>query len=138
MVDPRKMENPRWDHLFSVLWGPLTNVIIAVGIAFIFRIVVAVGLPIPGLFMQFVEFGVFINLALAVFNMLPIGPLDGHWILGILMPPEIGYKFMHWSQRQGSLILLAVIFIGPYFNFRPIQSLFFSIVYPAGNFLLGI
>src|SRR5687767_5609239 len=25
MVDPRKMENPRWDHLFSVLWGPLTN-----------------------------------------------------------------------------------------------------------------
>lgn len=138
MVDPRKMENPRWDHLFSVLWGPLTNVIIAVGIAFIFRVAVVTGLPISELVLQFATIGVFINLALAVFNMIPIGPLDGHWILGILMPPEIGYKFMHWSQRQGSLILLAVIFIGPYFNFRPIAALFLNIVAPAGRFLLGL
>lgn len=138
MVDPRKMENPRWDHLFSVLWGPLTNVIIAVGVAFIFRVYVATGLPISELFQLFVVTAVFINLALAMFNMIPIGPLDGHWILGILMPPELGYKFMRWSQTQGSLILLGIIFLGPYFGFRPIQYLFRRIVDPAGSFLLGL
>ncbi len=138
MVDPRKMENPRWDHLFSVLWGPLTNVIIAVGVAFIFRVYVATGLPISELFQLFVGTAVFINLALAMFNMIPIGPLDGHWILGILMPPELGYKFMRWSQTQGSLILLGIIFLGPYFGFQPIQYLFRRIVDPAGSFLLGL
>lgn len=137
MVDPRKMENPRWDHLFSVLWGPLTNVIIAVGLAFIFRVLGAVGVPIPALLFDFVQFGVYINLGLAMFNMIPIGPLDGHWILGILLPPEIGYKFMRWSQTQGSLILLAVIFFGPYINFTPIASLFTAVVEPAGRFLIG-
>jgi len=138
MVDPRKMENPRWDHLFSVLWGPLTNLIIAVSVAFIFRVLIAMGLGLPQFALTFVEVAVFLNLALAVFNMIPIGPLDGHWILGILLPPELGYKFMRWSQTQGSIILLAIIFFGPYINFRPIQALFMSVVYPAGKFLLGI
>jgi Zn-dependent protease len=119
MVDPRKMENPRWDHMFSVLWGPLTNVIIAVVLAFAFRGLLAIGVDLPEVLRQFFFFGVILNVALAAFNMLPIGPLDGHWILGILMPPEVGYKNIRWSQTTGSLILIGLVYLGDWIPVNP-------------------
>jgi Zn-dependent protease len=137
-VDPRKMENPRWDHMFSVLWGPLTNVIIAVVAAFLYRGALALGLDIPMWAHDVAFFAVMINLGLAAFNMLPIGPLDGHWILGILMPPEVGHRFIRWSQTQGSLILLGIIFMGPLIGFSPLSAYYRGVVIPVAAYLLGI
>ena len=137
-VNPRNMQNPRWDHLFSVLWGPLTNVIIAVVVAFLYRGSMALGFDMPVWLHDAAIFAVMINLGLAAFNMLPIGPLDGHWILGILMPPEVGHKFIRWSQTQGSLILLGIIFIGPMLNFYPLSFYYQSVVFPVAAYLLGL
>ena len=135
-VDPRNMQNPRWDHLFSVLWGPLTNVIIAVCIAFIFRVLTSMGVQ-SDWFTQFALLGVMLNLGLAAFNMIPIGPLDGHWILGILLPPPVGNQFIRWSQTQGSLILLALVLVAPALGFNPLSAYFRQFVLPAGRYLLG-
>ena len=137
MVTPSKMQNPRWDHLFSVLWGPLTNLIIAVSVAFIFRVFVAMNGGAPLWFAHFAEIAVMINLGLAAFNMIPIGPLDGHWILGILMPPEVGHRFIRWSQTQGSLILLGIIFLGPMLKINPLGAYYESVVWPVARYLLG-
>jgi len=138
MVNPRNMQNPRWDHMFSVLWGPLTNVIIAVVMAFAYRGLMAMGVDLPLWFHDFARRAVMINVGLAAFNLIPIGPLDGHWILGILLPPEVGHRFIRWSQTQGSLILLAVVFVCPLIKVYPLRTFYENFVLPAGVFLLGI
>jgi Zn-dependent protease len=136
-VNPRNMQNPRWDHLFSVLWGPLTNVIIAVCVALVFRLVTATQGNVPMWFVDFAELAVIINLGLAAFNMIPIGPLDGHWILGILLPPEQGYRFIRWSQTQGSILLLIIIAVSQLSSFNLLGEYYNSVARPAAIYLLG-
>lgn len=136
-VNPRNMQNPRWDHLFSVLWGPLTNVIIAVGVAGIFRLAIAMQGGAPAWFEEFAKLAVTLNLGLASFNMIPIGPLDGHWILGILLPPEVGHRFIRWSQTQGSLLLLLLIVVSQLSSFNLLGEYFYRVVFPARVYLLG-
>lgn len=115
-VNPYRMRNPKWDHFMSVLWGPLTNLILAVVFALIFRLVPPVGptvIQVGPLDMDLLHgvafFGTLINVALCLFNLIPIGPLDGHWLLGILLPQPMGGRFIMWSQRYGMFILLGVL-----------------------------
>jgi Zn-dependent protease len=136
-VNPRNMENPRWDHLFSVLWGPLTNVIIAVVVAALYRTAVAMTGGVSDGVQEFATLAVVINIGLAAFNMIPIGPLDGHWILGILLPPEIGHRFIRWSQTQGSIMLLGIILLSQLSSFNLLGEYFITIVRPAARYLLG-
>ena len=137
LTDVRKMENPRWDDLFCALWGPLTNVIIAVVVAFLFRGAVSAGIDMPPWVITFCTLAVTINLALAAFNMIPIGPLDGHWILGRLLPPEIGHRFMHWSKTTGSLILLGIIVLSQLGSVNLLGAYYAEVVAPSAAFLLG-
>lgn len=121
--DPRKMHNPKWDFFMSVLWGPLTNLILAVVFATLFRFAapmqpgpVVLGSGPSGevtldILSAFFFFGTYINVALCLFNLIPVGPLDGHWILGILLPERIGARFMMWSKRQGMFVLLGILLI---------------------------
>lgn len=128
MVDPRKMRNPRWDQFMSVLWGPLTNLILAVIFAILFRFAAPMQAGPVHLFgtsldvlTAFLFFGVLINVGLCLFNLLPIGPLDGHWILGLLLPERIGYRFMLWSRRQGMFVLLGILIVDQ-FILRPLRQ----------------
>ncbi len=112
MVDPRKMHNPRWDHFMSVLWGPMTNVILAVIFAALFRFAAPhESGPVFGmdLISGFFFLGAYINIALCLFNMIPIGPLDGHWILGLLLPEKVGARFMIWSRTKGMFVLIGIL-----------------------------
>ncbi|MBI3721088.1 MAG: site-2 protease family protein, partial [Fimbriimonas ginsengisoli] len=67
MVDPRRMRNPRWDHFISVAAGPASNLLQAVVYAGVLRLTGA-----PGYLGVFLLFGVYINLGLAVFNLVPL------------------------------------------------------------------
>ena len=104
MVRPDRMQNPRWDHFMSVLWGPLTNLILAIVFAAFYRL--SNGDPTIAMIGTM---GCFINIGLCMFNLLPLGPLDGHWLLGILLPPKIGQPFMQWSKAQGTMLLFIII-----------------------------
>jgi Zn-dependent protease len=108
-TNPARMQNPRWDSFMSVLWGPLTNLILAVVFALLLRFVA------PSLdsmfFSQFCFIGVTVNIGLFLFNLIPIGPLDGHWLVGLLLPEPLGARFLIWSRQQGTLILFGVIII---------------------------
>lgn len=105
-MDPRKMRNPRWDHFIAVLAGPVSNVAQAVVYGLLLR-VFALGLG--QWFAMFLILGVVINLSLAIFNLIPLGPLDGHWLLGLLMPEDIRYKWFLFNRKQGSFLLLGLI-----------------------------
>lgn len=106
IVRPERMQNPRWDWFMSVLWGPLTNLMLAVVFAAIYRF----SNGDPNLVLIGVT-GCFINIGLCLFNLIPLGPLDGHWLLGLLLPPKIGQPFMLWNRRQGTIILFAIIIV---------------------------
>ena len=50
-----------------------------------------------------------INLLLMIFNLLPIGPLDGHYIAPYLMPDKLGRLYSHYNERYGAMALLAIV-----------------------------
>lgn len=109
MVNPRLMRNPKWDHFLSVLWGPLTNLLLAIFFAVVLRL--AVSGTDSLLLAQFCLLAVVINLFLCLFNLIPLGPLDGHWLLAALLPERIGLRFGIWSRRYGTMALFGIILL---------------------------
>ncbi len=117
-VNPTKMRNPRWDMFASVAAGPISNLvqasIYALIVRLMFRYDIFSQLP-PGFVGEFFGFfflyGVVINVALALFNLIPFGPLDGHWLLGLLMPERIRIQWFKFNQAIGIPGLFITVFL---------------------------
>jgi Zn-dependent protease len=52
-----------------------------------------------------------INLTLMVFNLIPIGALDGHYILPHFLPPALAQQYRYWNARHGNQVLLVLILL---------------------------
>ncbi|WP_374689753.1 site-2 protease family protein [Promineifilum sp.] len=138
MVNPMNMRgNPRTSMAIVALAGPASNLIMAAVAAMFFRFglvdlnaVASSGtLPSPAfLLIQFL----FINLALAFFNMIPVPPLDGSKILFALLPAELVYRLRPLEQF-GFMILFAVVFFVP----QVLNVLVWQPVQAAARFLVG-
>ena len=50
-----------------------------------------------------------INLLLMLFNLIPLGPLDGHYIMSWLLPPRLGYQYDQFNARYGTVLFLVLI-----------------------------
>lgn len=121
-IDPSKMRNPRWDTFIAVAAGPLTNLAQAIVWGIIARILMSMGVvgideifapPHEGSTLGMVlKMGVFLNLSLFFFNLFPIPPLDGHWLLGLLMPEKPRDLFFHYGRQYGMFILIGLVLIG--------------------------
>jgi len=110
-VNPMLFRRPRWDGIMVALWGALANIVTAA----LFAIPLRLGLAGPYTTPLFVI--VLLNLLLACFNLLPIGPLDGQSVVSGLLPVDKARKFDEFSMRYGMLLLLAVIMIPQLRNF---------------------
>lgn len=114
-VNPRKFRNPKAGMALTALAGPLSNIIMA----FFFMILCNVALIIHGktdmLFMSvaysFFLFAARINVGLAVFNFIPIPPLDGSRIANLIIPSKYYFKIMQY-ERYIILGVFALIFFG--------------------------
>jgi len=118
MVNPMNMRgNPRTSMAIVAIAGPLSNFVMA-GIAAIFfrtglvdinSLMAGAGtLSLTNLLFQFL----YINLALAFFNLLPVPPLDGSKILYAILPAEMVYRLRPLEQ-YGFMILFLVVFLVP-------------------------
>lgn len=115
-VNPYHMRgNPRVSSAIVAVAGPLANLIMA----FLFGLPILlgmIGVSPPGQFLpslySFLVFGVYYNLLLFSFNLIPIPPLDGFSILLGVLPPEMAYS-LRPLQQYGMMLFLAVFFVLP-------------------------
>jgi Zn-dependent protease len=115
-VNPYLLKNPKKDMLWISAAGPLSNMALALASGILFRILIASGeaseqTSFLGLLIYVVFMSLQINLALAIFNILPIAPLDGSKILSGLLPDRFG-KMFYYMERYGPFILLGLIIFG--------------------------
>jgi Zn-dependent protease len=115
-VNPYRLKNPKKDMLWISAAGPLSNMALALASGILLRILIASGeaaeqTSFLGVLMDVVFMSLQINLALAIFNILPIAPLDGSKILSGLLPDRFG-KMFYFMERYGPFILLGLIIFG--------------------------
>jgi Zn-dependent protease len=109
-VNPFRFKRPRWDDLMVSLWGPLSNVLVAVFFAVLLRYVLPRNLH-EAHQMMFVVI-IHLNLVLAFFNLLPIYPLDGSHILSTLLPPQSARRLDDFYARWGVVLLVVLLVTG--------------------------
>lgn len=96
-VDERNFRDPKTDSLKTALAGPASNILIAVILALLLRF----AFPAIPLFTNIIILSITINIFLAVFNLIPVPPLDGSRILRSILPEE-----SYWQLEQLSPFLI--------------------------------
>ncbi len=106
--DPYNLKNPVRDAALIALAGPASNIILAFVISILFGAANSL-LTLPDLSLIVVQTVVFINVMLAIFNLMPVYPLDGSKIALALLPRQLAAEFEFFMQRYGTLVLIALI-----------------------------
>lgn len=112
-VDPRNFHDPRRGMVLTAAAGPASNILLAIICGIAIRLILSAGVPdgMTRAFSAVIAQSLITNVGLAVFNMIPLPPLDGSRILVGVSPPEWG-RSMYYLERYGPIILMAVIFLG--------------------------
>ena len=140
-VNPRNYRNYKRGDIAVSLAGVVTNLIIAVLLVAVIAAVGMLGRAAPALadslslLQRMLVIGIWINILLAGFNLLPIPPLDGSHVFKYLLPPAWALSYERLG-RYGLLLLLVILTVGrpiimPYFGvLRSIYSFAVSTVIP--------
>jgi Zn-dependent protease len=129
-VNPSMLRDRRNGEVLVALAGPASNLVMASIAAVAFRILDAANADLPQLVYEVLYYFVVFNVALAIFNMLPIPPLDGSNLLWRFLSPQQAYQWRPVLQQYGFLILIVIIFA-----LRGVLSL---VIQNVANVLLGI
>jgi Zn-dependent protease len=109
-TDPRNYRS-RWGILFVAAAGPMMNLLVAFiavniyGLGLILKVPMFEGQAANIFFVYLAN----INMLLMLFNLIPIGPLDGHYILPFFLPPRMARYYQYYNDRYGHWFLLSII-----------------------------
>ena len=118
-VDPRYFKKPKQGMAVTALAGPVSNFLLAVLLILISKAIYLYA-PYSAVWDAVFTFCLYtaapLSIGLGLFNLLPIPPLDGSKVLGVLLPDEAYSKLMRY-ERYGILLLLALSLLGVTGNF---------------------
>jgi len=133
-IDPFNLKDPRRDSAIISLSGPASNLLVALLLSFSLRIIEPANtLLVTAYVSKFIVFFVQISVGLAIFNLIPIPPLDGSKILFGLLEPAQAAEWEEALNRYGLIILLFLLF--PIFGSTPLVNI---LVMPIINFILSL
>ena len=132
----------------AVMWvslaGPFSNLLLAfvgsIGFLLLWNIggiTYFEGQGVGSFFLEFSYYFIIINISLAVFNLLPIFPLDGEKVLDSLLPPR-GQDFLATIRPYGSYILLFVVFLLPRIGIDVLGSVLGPVMNVWMSLLMGV
>lgn len=139
MIDPFNLRNPKRDTAYISLAGPVANILTAIILSILFALIQQffVHTLFGTILSLFFEYTIIMNVSLAIFNLIPIHPLDGYSVVGGFLSGE---KAQQWQElrRYGIIFLLLLIF--PFGNgpspisliTTPITTFILSILLPLG------
>jgi len=109
-INPNYFRNPWRGMLWVGLAGPATNVLMALIVAGTGRALIALGLTARWL-LYFLGLIVLLSLVLALFNLIPVPPLDGSRVLAYFLPPRMRLQLVRLEQ-VGIVIVVVLLIIG--------------------------
>lgn len=139
-VNPANYRDPVWGDIRVSLAGVVSNVLLALLFTLLLAVLFRVGDPATtsaslDAVGRMLRFGILLNLVLAVFNLVPVPPLDGSHVVAHLLPPGLRERYRELG-RYGILLIMAVIFVVPdafQLVFRPVLFLYGVAVGLAGS-----
>lgn len=123
-INYNALRSPKQDMLWVAIAGPASNFIMA-----FFWLLLLITIN-TGFFANMAQFGIYINLLLAVLNLLPLPPLDGGRVMSALLPNKLARQYDQ-LEPYGLFILLALLVFGVF------QNLIFPIVQSIQQFMLS-
>jgi Zn-dependent protease len=140
-VNPRHFRNYKRGDIIVSLAGVTVNFFLAIAFALFMVLVIWGSRFAPGLgntwniLRQMADYGIQINFALMLFNLIPIPPLDGSHVFYHLLPPALGAKYRQLGQ-YGMFILFVLLFVGGFrFLYGPL-SLFYGAALSLVNVMI--
>lgn len=132
-TDPRKF-NTRWGILLVAAAGPAMNLLLAIIVINLYAIGFKLGIgifqtPVANFFFTYLAQ---INMLLMLFNLLPIGPLDGSYIFPYALPRKLALHYVQLNARFGTYFLLGLILL----NFAGVPV--FENIWKLGEFMVGL
>ena len=133
--DPFNLRNPRQGSALISFAGPASNLLLALLLSILLRLTPLIPLNIYAIVHPFTSLLIpiiVLNVSLAIFNLLPIHPLDGGKILVGILPEGSARNIEEFLNRNGTILLIILIF--PFFG----TSLVAKIITPIIYFILSI
>lgn len=126
-IDVRNFKKPKRDLALSALAGPCANLLLALVGCFLLTLTKSLLPPfyekdfaywLAYAWMQFIYYFGWLNISLALFNLIPIPPLDGSKILSAFLPPKAYNGYMRYEREIGLVFMVILIadsrFLGGY------------------------
>jgi len=136
-VDPRMLKNPKRDMMFIAGAGPIMNFSVAFVILAVYR-TLDMKTGMPSEILSIVQRASFISIFLAVFNLIPLHPLDGYSVVYGLLPNHLAREFAK-TEKYGFIILMLVVFLLPWIlPMNPVISMLYRFAVISYDFMNSI